>query len=114
MEKNANIHLSGGHKIEQETGKYQWLQELTSGASVLEVLTILTRTMSGFDDVQTDDLSIEGKDIRLHGRAASFKTVDRLKQEFIGMKVLKTVRLLDAKMDKKEKMVKFNFVLEKL
>lgn len=100
-------------KTEEETSKYRWLENLTGGGKALDVLMVLTKTISGFSDVKIDDLSIEEKEIRLHGRTASFETVDKLKQKLTGTGYFKIVRLVGAKMDKKKEAVRFNFALEK-
>jgi general secretion pathway protein L len=100
-------------KIEEETGKYKWLEGLTGGGKALDVLMVLTGTISGFPDVKIDNLSIEEDEIRLHGHTASFETVDKLKQKLTGSGYFKIVRLVGAKMDKKKEAVIFNFALEK-
>ncbi len=100
-------------KIEEETGKYKWLEDLTGGGKVLDVLMVLTGTVSGFPDVKIDNLSIEEDEIRLHGRTASFETVDKLKQKLTGSGFFQIVRLVGAKMDKKKEAVRFNFALER-
>lgn len=100
-------------KIEEETGKYTWLEDLTGGGKALDILMVLTRTISGFPDVKIDNLSIEENEIRLHGHTASFETVDKLKQKLTGSGYFKIVRLVGAKMDKKKEAVIFNFALEK-
>jgi hypothetical protein len=100
-------------KINEEKEKYKWIEDLTGGEKVLDVLTVLSRTISGFSGLRLDNLSIEEKEIRIYGRASSFEIVDRLKQQLANSGFFSTVRLVDAKMDKKEKMVGFNFALEK-
>jgi len=100
-------------KIDEERGKYKWIEDSTGGEKVLDVLTVLSRTISGFSGLRLDNLSIEEKEIRIYGRASSFETVDRLKHKLSSAGFFATVRLVDAKMDKKEKMVGFNFALEK-
>jgi hypothetical protein len=52
-------------------------------------------------------------EINVDGRASSFETVDRLKEKLTNSGVFETVKLAGAKTDKKEKVVKFNFGLEK-
>jgi general secretion pathway protein L len=100
-------------KIEEETGKYTWLEDLTGGGKALDILMVLTGTISGFPDVKIDNLSIEENEIRLHGHTASFETVDKLKQKLTGSGYFKIVRLVGAKIDKKKEAVMFNFALEK-
>ena len=80
---------------------------------MLDVLKVLTGTVSGFPDVKIENLSIEENEIRLHGRTASFETVDKLKQKLTGSGYFEVVRLVGAKMDKRKKAVRFNFALEK-
>jgi len=100
-------------KMEEETGKYRWLEDLTGGGKVLDILKVLTGTISGFPGVKVDDLTIEEEEVRLHGRASSFETVDKLKQKLSDSDYFKVVRLVGAKMDKKQKAVRFNFALER-
>jgi general secretion pathway protein L len=100
-------------KIDEETGKYKWLEDLTGEGKALDILMVLSRNVSGFPDVKIDNLSIEENDIRLHGHTASFETVDKLKQKLTGSGYFKVVRLVGAKMDKKKEAVRFNFALEK-
>ena len=100
-------------KIEEETGKYKWLEDLTGEGKVLDIIMLLSSTVSGFPDVKIDNLSIEENDIRLHGHTASFETVDKLKQKLTDSGYFKVVRLVGAKMDKKKEAVSFNFALEK-
>lgn len=100
-------------KIEEGTGKYRWLGHITSEGKVLDVLRILTRSMVGFSDVKIDNISMEEKEIRLDGRTSSFETVDKLEKKLAGTGYFKTIKLVGAKTDKKEKAVKFNFAIEK-
>ncbi|MFQ5976433.1 MAG: PilN domain-containing protein [Candidatus Hydrothermarchaeales archaeon] len=60
-----------------------------------------------------DNISVEGKEIRLDGRASSFETVDRLEKKLTDTGFFKTIKLVGAKIDKKDKAVKFNFAIEK-
>ncbi|MCP4666978.1 MAG: hypothetical protein GY849_11495 [Deltaproteobacteria bacterium] len=100
-------------KIHEETSKHKWLDDLTGGEKVLDVLTVLSRTISNFSGLRMDNLSIEEKEIRIYGRASSFEIVDRLKQKLSSTGFFAAIRLVDAKMNKKEKMVGFNFALER-
>ena len=100
-------------KIDEEKGKYKWIEDLTDDGKVLDVLTVLSRTISGFSGLRLDNMSIEENEIRIYGRASSFEIVDRLKHKLSNTGFFSIIRLVDAKMDKKEKMVGFNFALEK-
>ncbi len=100
-------------KIQKAAAEYRWIRELTGGGAVLDVLKSLTGVVSRLPGVKIDDLSVEEKDIRLHGTAATFETVDRLKHRLNHTGFFGNVRLLDAKMDKKEKVVRFNFAMER-
>ena len=63
--------------------------------------------------MQIDNLSLEGKDIRLDGRTSSFEAVDRLTNRLNKSGDFKNIKLVGAKMDKRENAVTFNFALEK-
>jgi Tfp pilus assembly protein PilN len=100
-------------KIQQQSAKFQWLVEMTQGSTALEVMMALTQNITSFKDVRIDNLSIEEIEINVDGRASSFETVDRLKEKLTNAGVFESVKLAGAKTDKKEKVVKFNFGLEK-
>jgi Tfp pilus assembly PilM family ATPase len=99
-------------KIEEEISKSIWLEDFTAEETVLDVLMILTEAISKFSDVSINDLGIEGKETRLNGQSSSFETVDKLKENLTSSGYFKEIKLVGAKMDKKEKVVKFNFALE--
>ena len=100
-------------KIDEEMGKYQWLEESTEKASTLDILMILSRSIPNSLDVKVDNILIEGNEIRLDGNASSFETVDNLEKALKGEGRFKTVKLVSAKIDQKGKGVKFNFAIEK-
>lgn len=99
--------------IAVETSRYQGLDETTAGEKTLDVLLKLTRVVSEDPEVQIDNLSLEGKDIRLDGRTASFEAVDRLTSRLSKAGDFKNIKLVGAKMDRRENAVTFNFALEK-
>lgn len=100
-------------KIDAEREKFSWLEDLSGHGTVLETLSALTGIVSGFTDVLIEDFSVEGREVRLDGRASSFETVDKLKEKLSAHGVFETVKLSGAKMDKKIGAVRFNFGLEK-
>ena len=99
--------------IEVEMGKYRWLEGLSSHGTVLDILKALTNSIQSFPDVKIDNLSIEGKEIRLDGHTSSFETVDSLEKKLKATGSLKMIKLVGAKMEKDEQTVKFNFAIEK-
>jgi Tfp pilus assembly PilM family ATPase/Tfp pilus assembly protein PilN len=99
-------------KIEEQISKTRWLEDFAQDDTVLDLLMTLTKTISGFSDVSLDNLNIEGTEIRVNGRSPSFETVDRLKEKLAGSGLFREVKLVGAKMDKEEKIVKFNFAME--
>ncbi|RJQ49234.1 MAG: hypothetical protein C4530_23615 [Desulfobacteraceae bacterium] len=99
--------------IASEKGRYLWLEDITDSGSVLDLLLGLTTLFAAHRDVKVDNLSVEGIRILLDGRASSFKTVDVLKGKLESAGFFKTIRLIGAKMDNQDKMVKFGFHLEK-
>lgn len=100
-------------RISAETAQYQWIYEITGEISILDTLLLLTQRMSGYGDVQVDNLSLEAGKINLDGRASSFETVDSLKGRLGETGTFRNVKLVSAKMDSREQAVLFNFVLEK-
>ena len=98
--------------IEEQTAKYRWLEDFTGEGAVINVLEVLTKTISIFPDVRMDNLTVEGKGIRLNGRSSSFETVDRLKEKLTTSRFFHETKLVGAKMDNKDRAVKFNFALE--
>jgi general secretion pathway protein L len=99
--------------IAGETSRYQGLDEATARERTLDVLLKLTRIISEDPEVQIDNLSLEAKDIRLDGRTASFEAVDRLTSRLAKAGDFKNIKLVGAKMDRRENAVTFNFALEK-
>jgi len=100
-------------KFTEEAGRYQGLEEATSKEKTLDVLLQLTKIISEDPAVQIDNLSLEGKDIRLDGRTSSYEAVDRLTNRLTKSTDFKNIKLVGAKMDKRENAVTFNFALEK-
>ncbi|MFC1884864.1 PilN domain-containing protein [Thermodesulfobacteriota bacterium] len=100
-------------KIESETEKYQWLNDVSNNTKVLDLIKELTNLIALHKDVNIDNLAMEGDEIHLDGRAASFETVDRLKESFSASRFFTTVNLLGAKADQRDRMVRFNFSMEK-
>jgi hypothetical protein len=102
-----------GQKIKEESEKYGWLDNLTKGGRILEPLLVLSKTISGFPTTKIDNLSIEEDKIRIDGQTSSFEMVDRMEKKLVSTGSFKSVKLVGAKMDQKQKAVKFNFVMEK-
>jgi Tfp pilus assembly protein PilN len=100
-------------RLSSETAQYLWLDEVASGATVLDVLTVLTQKIGGLKDVSLDNLAVEGGKINLDGRASSFQNVDNLKGRLGEGGAFKNVKLLSAKMDSRDQAVLFNFTLER-
>lgn len=100
-------------KILEGTKEYKWLQTLTDRGPVLDVLLVLTRNLSPFKDVKLDNVSVEGNRVDLDGRASSFQTVDNLKGVLERTGFFTQIKLVGAKMDNRDKMVRFNFVMER-
>ncbi|RJR32433.1 MAG: hypothetical protein C4576_30080 [Desulfobacteraceae bacterium] len=100
-------------KVHEGMREYQWLEELTGKGPALEVLLVLTRNLAGFKNVKVDNISIEGKRVDLDGRASSFQSVDSMKDALERTGFFTQVRLVGAKMDNKDKMVRFNLVMER-
>lgn len=99
-------------KIAEQRGQFGWLESLTSKRSVLDLLVVLTDALSNYKDVTVDNISVEGREIHLDGRASSFQTVDRVKETLEKEKAFLDVKLLSAKADKGKGAVRFSFVLE--
>ncbi|MEW6664424.1 MAG: pilus assembly protein PilM [Thermodesulfobacteriota bacterium] len=100
-------------RLSSETAQYRWLEETAAGGSVLDVLMAVTRKVGGYKDVSLDNFAVEGGKINLDGRASSFQNVDNLKGRLGEGGAFKNVKLLSAKMDSRDQVVLFNFVLER-
>jgi len=100
-------------KITEEMSQYQGLEEAAGREKILEVLLSLSRIISEDPDVQIENASVEGKDIRIDGRTASFEAVDRLTGRLTKAGQFKNIKLVGARMDKKDNAVTFNFALER-
>jgi general secretion pathway protein L len=100
-------------KITEEMSQYQGLEEAAGREKILEVLLTLSRIISEDPDVQIENASVEGKDIRIDGRTASFEAVDRLTGRLTKAGQFKNIKLVGARMDKKDNAVTFNFALER-
>jgi Tfp pilus assembly PilM family ATPase/Tfp pilus assembly protein PilN len=100
-------------KITEEMGQYQGLEEAAGREKILDVLLTLSRIISEDPDVQIENASVEGKDIRIDGRTASFEAVDRLTGRLTKAGQFKNIKLVGARMDKKDNAVTFNFALER-
>jgi general secretion pathway protein L len=100
-------------KITEEMSQYQGLEEAAGREKILEVLLSLSRIISEDPDVQIENASVEGKDIRIDGRTASFEAVDKLTGRLTKAGQFKNIKLVGARMDKKDNAVTFNFALER-
>jgi Tfp pilus assembly protein PilN len=100
-------------KITEEMSQYQGLEEAAGREKILEVLLSLSRIISEDPDVQIENASVEEKDIRIDGRTASFEAVDRLTGRLTKAGQFKNIKLVGARMDKKDNAVTFNFALER-
>ncbi len=100
-------------RIAEEMGQYQGLEEAAGRQKMLEVLLTLSRIISEDPDVQIENASVEGKDIRIDGRTSSFEAVDRLTGRLTKSGQFKNIKLVGARMDKKDNAVTFNFALER-
>ncbi|MGE5840458.1 MAG: GspL/Epsl periplasmic domain-containing protein [Deltaproteobacteria bacterium] len=100
-------------KIAEEMSQYQGLEEAAGREKILDVLLSLSRIISEDPEVQIENASVEGKDIRIDGRTASFEAVDRLTGRLNKSGQFKNIKLVGARMDKKDNAVTFNFALER-
>ncbi len=100
-------------KVEEETARNKWLEGVTSKGPVLDTLQVVSRSLVEFPDVRIDNFSMEGREIRLDGRASSFETVDRLEKKLAAAGYFDSVKLVGAKMDRGGRAVNFNFAMEK-
>jgi general secretion pathway protein L len=100
-------------KITEEMSQYQGIEEAAGREKTLDVLLSLSRIISEDPDVQIENVSMEGKDIRIDGRTSSFEAVDRLTGRLTKAGQFKNIKLVGARMDKKDNAVTFNFALER-
>ena len=110
---NGQEAIQMSQKIDEGRAKSLWLEDFTSQETVLDVLMMLTKAISEFSDVRINNLTIDGKEIRVNGQSSSFEVVDKLKEKLTISGFFKETKLVGAKMDKKDKAVKFNFALER-
>jgi type II secretory pathway component PulL len=116
---NTNVIIKGREldqmkqKIQEESAKLQWLDDIAGSSTVLEILSVLTAIVSGFPDVTVENVSTEEGEVRVDGTASSFETVDRLKEKLSATGSFESVKLAGAKTDKTANLVRFNFGLEK-
>jgi type II secretory pathway component PulL len=99
-------------KVTEQRSQFGWLESLTAGRNVLDILMVLTNALSTYKDVTIDNISVDNREIHLDGRASSFQTVDRVKESLEKVTAFGNVKLLSAKSDKGEGSVRFSFVLE--
>ncbi len=100
-------------RVETEMNRFEWLETMRGRGTVLEVLKILTEAVYGFSDVKIENLSVEGEEIRLDGNAGSLETVDKLEKKLATTGLFKTIKLVGAKIDRKDQTFKFNFAIGK-
>jgi len=100
-------------KMESEMSESRWFGDISTEGIVLNVLEAVSRSLVEFPDVRIENFSMEGKEIRLDGRASSFEIVDRLEKKFDSQGVFNSVKLVGAKMDRNARTVTFNFAMEK-
>lgn len=99
-------------KIQEQRAQFGWLEQITSDRTNLELLTTITAILSGHQDVTVDNFSVEEGEIHLDGRAASFQTVDAVKEKLEKETQFRQAKLLSAKSEKGQGGVRFSFVLE--
>jgi Tfp pilus assembly PilM family ATPase/Tfp pilus assembly protein PilN len=100
-------------RIGEERAKYEGLEALASEGTSLDALKAITQSISSFPDVEVNNLTMEGKELRLDGRAPSFEMVDKLEKSLSNSPFFEKTKLVGAKIDKKDEAVRFNFALEK-
>jgi Tfp pilus assembly PilM family ATPase/Tfp pilus assembly protein PilN len=101
-------------KIGEESQRFLWLDSIIKRGTVLELISNLTKTVSGFPDVMIENITVEGNEISMDGSASSFETVDRLKEKLSNTGTFNEVKLAGAKTDKRANVVRFNFGMEKV
>ncbi|MBN1106594.1 MAG: hypothetical protein JXL84_24545 [Deltaproteobacteria bacterium] len=99
-------------KLADETARQPWLHSVTSRGSLLDLLLILTETISAHPRALLEGLSVEGKRVILEGSIGSFQVLDTLKTRLAEAGVFETVKLGSAKLDKESKVVKYHIILE--
>jgi Tfp pilus assembly PilM family ATPase/Tfp pilus assembly protein PilN len=100
-------------RIDAAKAEYQWLQNVNREGTTLDLLLALSRAISAFPDVAVENISIETPEIRLDGYASAFETVDKLEKRVNGSGSFRAVKLVGAKMDNRENLVRFQFSIER-
>jgi Tfp pilus assembly protein PilN len=100
-------------KVAEGTREYRWLEGIAGRAPVLDTLLVLSKNLAGLKEVKLDNLSFDGMRVDLDGRALSFQSVDNLKSVLSRTGSFTQVKLVGAKLDSKDKMIRFSFVMER-
>lgn len=99
-------------KMREYLTRFQGLGDVADKGAALGLLAELTRILSEVADARVENLSLDGKEVRLDGQADSFEKVDRIKELLSSSKSFEAVKLSGAKMDKRANAVKFNFSMD--
>ncbi|MBN1104487.1 MAG: PilN domain-containing protein [Deltaproteobacteria bacterium] len=99
--------------VADHSERFLALEAVTGRGGPLNVLLVLTRILRQVPGTVLESLTLEGKKLSLDGRATSFQSVDKLKGQLSGGGDFQGVRMVGAKMDNREAVVRFQFVMEK-
>lgn len=96
-------------KIRERLSQFQGLGGGAERGTALDLLAELTQILKEVPEAMVENLSLDGREIRLDGQADSFEKVDRIRDLLSRSKAFDSVKMIGAKMDKRANAVKFNF-----
>ncbi|MEW6664874.1 MAG: hypothetical protein AB1512_06605 [Thermodesulfobacteriota bacterium] len=97
----------------EQSERFRSLEAVTGQGSPLNILLALTMILRDHPGTVLESLTLEGKKIGVDGHTASFQSVDKLKGHLSSAGEFQGVKLVGAKMDNREAVVRFQFVMEK-
>ncbi len=99
-------------KMSEEMSKYQWINNITSKPYCLDVLKNLSMSIPSSLNIKVENLLIDGNKVELEGYASSFEAVDELEKSLKRNNIFKTIKLVNAKTNKREKGIRFDFTIQ--
>ncbi len=99
-------------KMSEEMAKYQWINNITSKPSYLDVIKHLSMSIPSSLNVKVENLLIDGNKVELEGYAPSFEAVDELEKSLKRSDIFKRIKLVSAKTNKREKGIRFDFTIQ--
>ena len=99
-------------KMSEEMSKYQWINDITNKPYCLDVLKNLSMSIPSSLNIKVENLLIDGNKVEFEGYAPSFEAVDELEKALKRNDLFRTVKLVGAKTNKREKGIRFDFTIQ--